>query len=183
MNISNISSSLEVFDLRDSQIDLMTIQNRRFMYHPNGILILGAEDATKKTRGVLKSHAEEYGIAAEKVASALPPYDEFVRGWIGVGKHYPDGIIHFAPHVPSVCGSYFEAAFDFIERAAQNGFGSKNCVLRGLGEVWERPASDVLGESMALPKKKSLDSQIQHAREQSLELKRENVAKEARERN
>lgn len=168
MNLSSISNSLEVFDLREMQIDLMTIQNRRFMYHPDGILILGAEDTTKKTRGVLKSHAEEYGIAFEKASSALPPYDEFVRGWIGVGKHYPAGIIHFAPHVPSMCGPCFESAFDFIEKATRNGFGSK-CILRGFGEVWERPASDVLGESTPLQKRKSLDSQIQRARARAAE--------------
>lgn len=158
MNPRSISSALGVFDLQKENVDLMTIQNRRFMYHPDGILILGAEDTTRKTRGVLKSHAEEYGIATEKFALFLPPYDEFVRGWIGVGKHYPDGIIHFAPHVPSMCGPYFEAAFDFIEQAARNGFGGQ-CMLRGFGEVWERPLSDVLGESTPAPKKKSLDAQ------------------------
>lgn len=160
MQFVNISSSLEVMDLRESQIDLSTIQNRRFMYHSDGILILGAEDVTKRTRGVLKSHAEEHGEAIAHTNSKLPPYDEFVRGWIGVGKHYPDGIIHFAPHIPSSCGPYFDTAFDFIETALKNGFNSKS-VLRGFGEVWEQEISCILGESAICHKKPSLDKQIE----------------------
>ena len=181
MNPRSISSALGVFDLQKENVDLMTIQNRRFMYHPDGILILGAEDTTRKTRGVLKSHAEEYGIATEKFALFLPPYDKFVRGWIGVGKHYPDGIIHFAPHVPSMCGPYFEAAFDFIEQAARNGFGGQ-CMLRGFGEVWERSMSDVLGQSAALPKKRPLDAQIQSARARACVSRRDNAPEIRRER-
>ncbi len=153
MKFSNISDYLEVFDLNQTQIDLLTIENRRFMYHSDGILILGAEDTTKSSRGILKSHAEEYGEAEEFFDQKLPPYDEFVRGWIGVGKHYPHGIIHFAPHIPSMCGSCFNVAFDFVEKATQNGF-DKNSVLRGFGEVWERPVFDVLRESVLLPKNK-----------------------------
>ena len=173
MNFANISRSLEVFDLNQTQIDLSTIENRRFMYHSDGILILGAEDTARNGKCLLKSHAEEYGIAVDSKPSSLPPYDEFVRGWIGVGKLYPFGIIHFAPHVPSMRGPYFDAAFDFIEKAMQNGFGN-NSVLRGFGEVWERSILDVLGKSTPLPKKKSLDTQIQHARKRVSEFKREN---------
>lgn len=35
MKFSYILDSLEVFDLRRTEIDLSTIGNRRFMYHPN----------------------------------------------------------------------------------------------------------------------------------------------------
>jgi hypothetical protein len=162
MDFASISKYLEVFDLKQMQIDLSTIQNRRFMYHSDGILILGAEDATKRSRGIQKSHAEEYGEAERLAGKALPPYDEFVRGWIGVGKDYPNGIIHFAPHIPSSCGLYFDTAFEFIEVALENGF-VQNSVLRGFGEVWERPVSDVVGKRVSAEKKKPLEMQIKNA--------------------
>lgn len=162
MDFANISRTLDVFDLNKMQIDLLTIENRRFMYHSDGILILGAEDVAKRSRGLSKSHAEEYGEAGRLIEQTLPPFDEFVRGWIGVGKHYPDGIIHFAPHIPSSCGLYFNTAFDFIEMTLKNGFNKKS-VLRGFGKVWERPVSDVLDASAPLLKKPSLEMQIQGA--------------------
>ena len=169
MQFANISNSLEVFDLNKIQINLSNIQNRRFMYHSAGILVLGAEDTAKSSRGLLQSHAEEYGIAAENVAPSLPPYDAFVRGWIGAGKHYPHGIIHFAPHIVSAFSSSYHTAFDFIEVALKNGFNDQ-CVLRGFGEVWERLASDVLGESTPLSKKRSLEEQIRSAETRTLEV-------------
>lgn len=162
MQFANMSSSLQVFDLNKTQIDLSAIGNRRFMYHSDGILILGAEDVTKHSRGISKSHAEEFGEAEAFAWDNLPPFDDFVRGWIGVGKRYPDGIIHFAPHIPSSCGLYFNTAFDFIEMAIKNGFNQKS-VLRGFGEVWERPVSDVLGEKVVSLGKPSLEAQIKKA--------------------
>lgn len=141
----NISPSLQLFDLRDEKIDLSTIKNRRFMYHSSGLLLLGAEDMVRTTRGILKSHAEEYGEVSERFSTNLPPYDTFVRGWIGVGKNYPHGIIHFAPHVVASCTGYFNTAFDFVEAAMKNGFTSRS-ILRGFCDPWEQSISNLLGE-------------------------------------
>ena len=140
-----LSSSLCVFDLRQATLDLMSIENRRFMYHGSGILILGSEDMVNSSHGLFKSHAEEYGEVSERFGVRLPPYDEFARGWIGVGGSYPNGIIHFAPHIVSTHIPYFNTAFDFIESAVKNGF-SGHSILRGFCEPWEQPLSNVLPE-------------------------------------
>lgn len=62
-----------------------TISNR-------GILILGQQYG--KIRGLPGSHAEDLAQAGIKNG-----FDDFVRGWVGTGKNYPAGIIHFAPNV------------------------------------------------------------------------------------
>lgn len=151
-------------DLNRTQVDLMLIENRRFMYHPNGLLILGAEDfLIQKGSKLAKSHAEEYHEAC--ALYALPPYDDFVRGWIGVGGNYKDGIIHFAPHIPSKDIGLFDKAFDFIEAALENGF-SKNAVLRGFPGAWEQTIGSVV------PDGPSLDARIADAQNRSGGLER-----------
>ena len=129
-------------DLNRTSIDLMLVENRRFMYCSPGLLILGAEGTASGTQ-LLGSHAEEYHAASEQYA--LPPYDEFIRGWIGVGGGYRDGIIHFAPAIPAENIELFERAFDFIEAALDNGL-SKNSVLRGFPGAWEQKIQDVIPE-------------------------------------
>lgn len=158
MEFSNISDSLEVFDLRRTEIDLSTIGNRRFMYHPSGWLILGAEDVvTRKGAKTMKSHAEEY-YEATGLRDGLPGFDCFIRGWIGVGGSYKKGIIHFAPHIPAENIEMFEKAFGFIEAALENGF-TKNAVLRGFPGEWKQKIKEVIPE-----RKASLDEQIAAAR-------------------
>lgn len=157
MLVSHISDSLEVFNLRRVQVDLMTIGNRRFMYHSAGWLILGAEDiVTRKGSKLVKSHAEEYHEAQERYPE-IPNFDGFIRGWIGVGGSYKKGIIHFAPHVPAENIEMFDKAFDFIEAALENGF-TKNSVLRGFPGSWEQKIKDVIPE-----RKASLEQQIASA--------------------
>ena len=127
-------------DLNKTKVDLMLVENRRFMYHPDGWLIMGSEGTCTGNR-LAKSHAEEYGEAASMYA--LPPYDAFVRGWVGVGRAYKDGIIHFTPPVMAEHLEGFNRAFDFIEVALENGFGT-NTVLRGFPGAWEQKIGDVL---------------------------------------
>ena len=129
-----ISDSLHVFDLRWKTIDLSSIGNRRFMYHPDGWLILGAEDSVSGK--LLKSHAEEYHEATQ-LQSNLPSFDSFIRGWVGIGGSYKSGIIHFAPCIPAENIEMFDKAFSFIEAALQNGFTPK-CILRGFPGAWEQ---------------------------------------------
>lgn len=162
MQFANISSSLEVYDLRRTQIDLSTIENRRFMYHPAGWLILGAEDVVNnKSSGLLKSHAEEHYEASLQNGN-LPAFDTFIRGWIGVGGSYKAGIIHFAPHILPDNIEMFDKAFCFIETALQNGF-TKKAVLRGFPGAWEQPINKILPDV-----KVSLDQKIADAHDASL---------------
>lgn len=144
-------------DLNRTQVDLMQIKNRRFMYHSNGLLILGAEDTAKGNK-LQGSHAEEYHEASERYA--LPPYDDFIRGWIGVGGAYKDGIIHFAPAIPAENIVMFDKAFDFIEAALENGF-SRNAVLRGFPGAWEQAIGSVV------PEGPSLDARLTDAQNRS----------------
>lgn len=149
------------FDLSKTHVDLSLIKNRRFMYHPNGLLILGDENVASCTKkGLAKSHAVEYAEASA-LSRELPPFDDFVRGWIGVGRSYKDGIIHFAPHIVTQNIDLFEKAFSFIETALQNGF-SPRTVLRGFPGAWEQTVNDVF-----LARKSSLDYQIFAAKQNS----------------
>ena len=153
-----ISGNLLCVDLKRTQVDLMEIDNRRFMYHPDGWLILGAEETVSRKK-LLKSHAEEYHDASNNYV--LPPYDDFIRGWIGIGGSYKDGIIHFAPNIPSENIEMFEKAFDFIEAALENGL-NKNAVLRGFPGSWEQTIQQVLPD-------KSLDDVLENAKGRSYE--------------
>lgn len=169
MRFATISSGLEVFDLRRTTVDLTSIGNRRFMYHSAGWLILGAEDViTKKGAKLLSSHAEEYHEAT-LLCGNLPPFDSFLRGWIGIGGSYKAGIIHFAPCIPAENIEMFEKAFSFIEAALENGFTPKT-ILRGFPGAWEQSINKVLPEV-----KESLDLQILNAEHKAYKSVVENV--------
>ena len=82
-------------DTRTQAIDMQQIDNRRFLFNTKtGVLVLGKQFG--KTEGLPGSHAEE--LAA---AGIIKDFDSFVRGWIGTGRNYPKGVIHFAPCVDS----------------------------------------------------------------------------------
>ena len=102
-----------------------------------GELILG-----KQYRGntLFKSHAEEHGKSGAKA-----PFDSFLRGWVGTGKDYKDGVIHFAPAIDAGNAEQFDRAFSTLEMFARNGANGKT-VIRGFGDVWEQPLSDLIPE-------------------------------------
>lgn len=135
MKAVTLTRDLEVFNTNTSSFDIAEIGNRRFMYCPQtGTLILGAEECGAK---ITLSHAVEHIYA-----NVDEPFDAFIRGWIGVGKGYKNGVIHFAPNVPTT--SYlFDAAFFTLKMFRANGAGDK-AVVRGFGEVWERKLSDIM---------------------------------------
>ena len=87
---AELTAALMLLDTRSMSFDMREIDNRRFMFSPQaGELILG-----RQYRGgqLYKSHAEEHFDSGAKA-----PFDSFIRGWIGTGRDYPDGVIHFAP--------------------------------------------------------------------------------------
>ena len=144
----SVSMCKHVFcvDLKRTHVDLMQVENRRFMYHPSGLLIMG-EEGTAGGNQLRGSHAEEYHVASERYV--LPPYDDFIRGWIGVGGGYPNGIIHFGPCISADNMVMFEKAFDFIEIALENGFG-KDAVLRGFPGKWEQAIGSVIPDVLSV---------------------------------
>ena len=133
-----ISNGLMLIDTNHAAFDMQAIQNRRFMFSPQtGELILG-----KQYRGntLFKSHAEEHGESGAKA-----PFDSFLRGWVGTGKDYKDGVIHFAPAIDAGNAEQFDRAFSTLEMFARNGANGKT-VIRGFGGIWEQPLSDLILE-------------------------------------
>lgn len=147
----NLSEDLVCVNLAKEQIDLTQIINRRFMYHPDGWLILGCDNVVSR-KELLYSHAQEYHEAT-KICD-LPGFDSFVRGWIGVGGEYKDGIVHFAPHIISDNIELFEKAFDFIEVVLAHGF-TRKAILRGFPGAWEQPICNIIPEPDSLNKRLS----------------------------
>ena len=89
---AELNAALMLLDTRSMSFDMREIDNRRFMFSPQtGELILG-----RQYRGgqLYKSHAEEHFDSGAKA-----PFDSFIRGWIGTGRDYPNGVIHFAPNI------------------------------------------------------------------------------------
>ncbi len=79
-----------------------------------------------------------------------------MRGWIGTGKEYPHGIIHFAPNVDDRNTALFNRAFETLEMFAQNG-AEVETVVRSLGKRWEQPLFSVLTD---LERKPSIHEQL-----------------------
>lgn len=67
-----------------------------------------------KTKNIKKNVCNEYSTDKFK-------FDDFVRGWIGTGKEYKYGVIHFAPSVSSENVSMFDKTFDTLLMFRQNG--------------------------------------------------------------
>ena len=129
-----VSPELILIDTKTSSFNLQAIRNRRFMYSPlTAELILG-----KQYRTLRSSHAEEHSHVGAKA-----PFDSFVRGWVGTGPDYPDGVIHFAPAVLVENTALFDAAFSTLEMFAENGANDRT-IIRGFGSVWEQPLSAFL---------------------------------------
>ena len=115
------------------------------MFSPkSGELILG-----KQYRGsaLRSSHAEEHGQVG-----AVAPFDAFVRGWIGTGADYRDGVIHLAPAADGQNIELFDSAFSALEMFANNGANEKT-VVRGFGGVWEQPLGSILHPSRSSQRK------------------------------
>ena len=140
-------------DTRTQAIDMQQIDNWRFMYNPNtGVLVLGRQYAN--TQSLIASHAEE--LAEAKITR---DYDDFVRGWIGTGGDYPQGIIHFAPCVDARNANLFNRAFCVLEMFAENG-ALPQTVIRGFGNRWEQPLSSIIYPAQQAERRPSVLGQL-----------------------
>lgn len=148
-----ITKELMRIDTRRQKIDMQQIDNRRFMYNPKtGILVLGYQYAATST--LISSHANELAEAG-----ITKGYDDFVRGWIGTGGNYPVGVIHFAPSVDARNIELFDRAFDTLEMFKNNG-ALAGTVVRGFGERWEQPLSDIFTDIREPEQKPSVRKQL-----------------------
>lgn len=140
-------------DTRAQAIDMQQNDNRRFLFNPKtGVLVLGRQ--YKETSFVNASHAVELADAG-----ITKGFDDFVRGWIGTGGHYPKGVIHFAPCVDSRNISLFDRAFDTLKMFRENG-ALAGTVVRGFGSRWEQPLSAILTDLQKEEQKPSLRQQL-----------------------
>ena len=134
-------------------VDIQQIDNRRFMYNPDtGLLVLGRQYAAVSLTD--SSHAGE--LAA---AGITKDYDAFVRGWVGTGGDYPVGVVHFAPSVDARNIGLFDRAFDTLKMFADNG-ALAGTVVRGFGESWEQPLSDIFTDMREPGQKPSVRRQL-----------------------
>ncbi len=68
--------------------------NRRFMVNPRtGDIVLGMHDPAAGS-GLESSHAQEFTDSG-----APGGFDDYLRGWVGIGGRYKHGVIHFAPSI------------------------------------------------------------------------------------
>ena len=127
-----------MIDTKTNSFDMQEIENRRFMYSPDSCeLIIGEQ---YKGNDLIASHAEEHGKAGAKA-----PFDNFIRGWIGTGKGYKDGVIHFAPPINTHNIDRFNHGFSTLEMFSANGANSRT-IIRGFGDRWEQPLSDLISQ-------------------------------------
>jgi len=138
-------------DTRTQAIDMQQIGNRRFLFNPK-TGVLGRQ--YQETSLVNASHAVELADAG-----ITKDFDDFVRGWIGTGRNYPKGVIHFAPCVDSGNISLFDRAFDTLEMFRENG-ALAGTVVRGFGSRWEQPLSAILTDLQKEEQKPSLRQQL-----------------------
>ena len=130
--LMNIDTNTEYFDMQD-------IENRRFMFSPQtGTLLLGVQYSSN---AIFYSHSEEY----HKIG-VREDFDRFVRGWVGVGKDYKAGVIHFSPVVPASVPELFNKGFDTLKMFMENN-ATDNTIVRGFGRRWEQPLSDIISKN------------------------------------
>ena len=133
-----IQNDVMRIDTGQTAFDMQQIENRRFMYQPQTeTLILGYQ---YKGNHLASSHADEHFKSG-----AAEPFDSFIRGWIGSGKSYPHGIIHFAPNIPADNVQVFDRAYSTLQMFRDNG-AAGNTVIRGFGASWEQPLNQIIIE-------------------------------------
>ena len=134
----DIGKSLMVINIKQEIIDILQIANRRFMYNPKiGILILGDEMYGKN---ICSSHSQEF-----YVSKADGHFDDYLRGWIGVSKSYPHGIVHFAP---AVSMEQFDCGFDALQMFARLEGVNEDTIVRGFCTMPEQRMGDLLPSSL-----------------------------------
>lgn len=156
-----IVSGVMKVDTSEQAIDMQEIRNRRFMFDPKtSTLVLGRQYS--RSRELSGSHAGELADAG-----ITEGYDGFVRGWIGTGKGYPHGVIHFAPHVDAANIPLFERAFDTLQMFSGNG-AEGGTLIRGFGSVWEQPLSSILSPQRDMEQRPSM---LKELKEKSARVK------------
>jgi hypothetical protein len=137
-----------VIDTKRQSFDMQKIANRRFMFNPKtGTLILGKQYKSGK---LISSHAVEHGRA-----ETGEPFDDFIRGWVGTGGQFDNGIIHIAPPIPKDHALMFGKGFSTLEMFARNG-ANGDTVIRGFPYAWKQPLSNLINFEKFIGKEREL---------------------------
>lgn len=154
-----ITNEEMLIDTAKNTFDIQKIKNRRFMYNPQtGTLILGRHYAGNK---MLASHAEEHGQLGVK-----EPFDNFIRGWVGTGGQYTNGVIHFAPQIPKNNPELFDKGFSTLELFARNGAVNQT-VIRGFVGAWEQPLGNIVKCKSAIKKPPTLAERLESGKQKA----------------
>ena len=131
-----LDSGVLLIDTRFKNFTIRDIRNRRFMYAPyTGELILGKQYRGSKLYASHAAEHEETGTPTQ--------FDHFVRGWVGTGREYNDGIIKFAAPFYIQDPRQFDRAYSTLLMFVSNGATEKT-IVRGFGSVWEQPLKEIL---------------------------------------
>lgn len=130
--MAGIQKGIALLSERDG-FSVRGINNRRFMYnHRTYEILFGGSDIG------ISSHAEEWHDSGAK-----GQYDDCVRGWIGWGGRYRNGVIHFAPPITS---GEFDAGYDALQMFKRHGATGKTMVRNFMG-MGEKMVDDILNPS------------------------------------
>lgn len=120
------------------RFNMMQIRNRRFMFDPKRRqFILGDARGAGKGQSIRSSHAEEY----HDVTGSNAGFDAWVRGWIGVSRDYPRGIVHFAP---PIMGD-LDDGFSCLEALYKHCGATAQTIVRGFPGAFEQTLDKILG--------------------------------------
>lgn len=118
--------------------DLQKIDNARFMFNPiTNEMVVGGNDINRS------SHAEDHAKSG-----AQGKYDDFIKGWMGAGDDYPNGIIHFSPAVSSdriKDADFFDKFYSTLDSFAENG-ANKDTIIRNGGFSGEKKFGEAYPE-------------------------------------
>lgn len=129
---------MQLLNLKKDKIDITKIKNARFLYNSNNKELILDDD--KNLDG---SHAELY----YNIKNTNKNFDNYIRGWIGFGGRYKNGIIHFAPPIDKNNYEDINAGIDFIEQMIKLGVSDK-VKIRNFGYMGEIRYSDLISNDV-----------------------------------
>lgn len=119
--------------------NLLAGENRRFLFHPGRAeMVIGGAWNSRN----LRSHELDFDLAGGQG----DPDHWWVKGWVGIGRNFPSGIIHFTPPLNREWLSdpaTFDGCFSCLEFWHKSGASLKT-VVRGWGGRHEQPLGDIL---------------------------------------
>jgi hypothetical protein len=112
------------------RFSLPEVSNRRFMFSPRTKkFVIGSVDGGSGAG----SHAAEYYAAT----GSNHAFDSHIRGWLGWGGSYRNGIIHFAPPIMPDDVLRLDQGMECLKLLATMGANGKTMV-RGFPGAWEQ---------------------------------------------